>query len=66
MCVCVYVCVCVCVCVCARTQTSSGLKDCFMCEYLRYRAMGRILEPVYMRMKKKTPVENIRGRFGLS
>ena len=32
-----------------------------MCEYLRNSAIGKMLEPVYMRMKKKTPVENTRG-----
>ena len=46
--------------------TSSGLKDCFMCEYLRNLAMGRMLEPVYIRMKKNTPVEKMRGSCGLS
>ena len=29
-------------------------------------AMGRMLEPVYIRMKKKTPVRNKRGSWGLS
>ena len=28
--------------------------------------MGRMLEPVYIRMKKNTPLENIRERPGLS
>ena len=28
--------------------------------------MGRILEPVYIMMKKKTPVENTLGSCGLS
>ena len=46
--------------------TSSGLKDCFMWLYLRNLAMGRMLEPVYIMMKKKTPVENVRGSWGLS
>ena len=34
--------------------------------YLRNLAMGRMLEPVYIMMKKKTPVENVRGSWGLS
>ena len=46
--------------------TSSGLKDCFMCVYLRNLAMGRMLEPVYIMMKKKTPVEKMRESWGLS
>lgn len=28
--------------------------------------MGRMFEPVYIMMKKKTPVENARGSWGLS
>ena len=32
-----------------------------MCVYLRNSAMGRMLDPVYMRMKKNAPVENILG-----
>ena len=46
--------------------TSSGLKDCFMCVYLRNLAMGRMLEPVYIMMKKKIPVEKMRESWGLS
>ncbi len=46
--------------------TSSGLNDCLVCRYLRKRAMGRMLEPVYIMMKKNTPVEKTRGMTGLS
>ena len=53
-------------CIYMYNYTSSGLKDCFMCEYLRNLAMGRMLEPVYIRMKKNTPVEKMRGSCGLS
>ena len=34
--------------------------------YLRNSAMGRMLEPVYINMKKKAPVEKILGSCGLS
>ena len=46
--------------------TSSDLKACLRWQYLRKRAIGRTLLPVYIKMKKNTPVRYIRGNVGLS
>ena len=47
-------------------HASSGRKDCFIWLYFKKSAIGRMFEPVYIKMKKNTPVMKIRGSCGLS